>query len=446
MREIIFKDLELENFKCHEEMSFSFIPNRFITIVGNNGTGKTTLFSALAWALYDQTVEGMTGDDIIRKKSGKNTVVRVTWDDGEDEYRVEAYRKHTKHKNNRYLFKNNKQISGTSQKETLEKISQLIMPKDVFFNCLLFSQFVKNHFIDLTPSGRNEILDSMLLLHRFDDWSNKTTELIKKNDNDITEYQKKIDILNAKIDVNISSKEEQEGKLKNIEENFKINREKQLSEISSCNANINNLRPKCDGLDLLKEQLNTLEINKSVTENKIQSQRELCISELREADSQKKNEELEIQIHFDHKLKEEISQHENSLSELQNSKREIDISYSNLLLNLEESASAARDRDSKLREKELEPISKKIQDLTSDFQELQFYKQQSDSNILNDRNQLESYTNSLNQETPICGACKQKLDQESRREIEALIDKIKRDVALEEDKLKEFIERITKKN
>jgi ABC-type Mn2+/Zn2+ transport system ATPase subunit len=200
MRQIKFGKQYMRNFKCHEELEFSYDPDRFVTVVGSNGAGKSSIFSGIVWACYGMTIEGQTGDSIIRKKSGKDTLVQIDWSDGKDKYEIKAYRKDKVYKNKRFLLRNGVDISEETESETLKKIESLLMPKDVFLNCLLFSQYVKNHFMDMSHSGQKELLDSMLLLDRYDRYYEGANQILKGLDNNIVCIEKETTKLSTIIE------------------------------------------------------------------------------------------------------------------------------------------------------------------------------------------------------------------------------------------------------
>jgi DNA repair exonuclease SbcCD ATPase subunit len=106
MRNLVFKSLEIKNFKCHQELDFDFSKNRLVLITGKNGKGKSSLFSALEWVLYSECSNGMTGDSIVRKKSKKDCSVILKFSIDDDEYEIKNYRKHSKFGNSKLLYKN----------------------------------------------------------------------------------------------------------------------------------------------------------------------------------------------------------------------------------------------------------------------------------------------------------------------------------------------------
>lgn len=57
MTEIRIKTLRLENFKSHKSLCINF-DGRSATIYGDNATGKTSIFDALTWVLFDKSSTG----------------------------------------------------------------------------------------------------------------------------------------------------------------------------------------------------------------------------------------------------------------------------------------------------------------------------------------------------------------------------------------------------
>ncbi|RMH35124.1 MAG: hypothetical protein D6687_02200 [Acidobacteria bacterium] len=72
---MLVKTLELENIKSYEAARYEF-DEGIIAIIGENGSGKTTIIEAIAWALFD--VLEYKKEDFIRRGQ-KRGVVRVTF-------------------------------------------------------------------------------------------------------------------------------------------------------------------------------------------------------------------------------------------------------------------------------------------------------------------------------------------------------------------------------
>jgi DNA repair exonuclease SbcCD ATPase subunit len=206
MKEIIFKKLSGENFKCHEKIDFDFENNRLVAIVGNNGSGKTSILDSLFWCLTDETMSGRTGDSVIRKKTGKNCSVILEFDvveSGEkNSYIVENYRKHKSKSDLKLIYKNGEKILGDnpSRKDANAFIEQIISPKDILLNCLVLSQFVKNNFIDMNHSGQKGILDTILQLDQYDTYLEKVKDNIKIIESNISAIELEDASSKAKIE------------------------------------------------------------------------------------------------------------------------------------------------------------------------------------------------------------------------------------------------------
>lgn len=65
MKEIKIKQLMLDNFKCHKHLQLEF-DGQDISIYGNNGTGKTSVYDAITWLLFGKTSDGSSDMDRIK--------------------------------------------------------------------------------------------------------------------------------------------------------------------------------------------------------------------------------------------------------------------------------------------------------------------------------------------------------------------------------------------
>lgn len=236
-----FKSIKLKNFRCLEDFSFSFEPNRMVLFVGNNGTGKTSVFSALFWALYGETLDGSSGDDdVVNKRKNKDTCVSVVFSLDDDIYEVVAYRKDSKYGNSRFIFKNGKDI--TPVKDIFSFISNLVMEKDLFYNCLMFSNFSKFKFTDLSPSEKVEFLEKLLGLSEYEVYRVRVKELIVKKKNDVMMFQENINFYKNNLDNNSKIIE---GKKEEIE---RIKRDK-IERLEKINSSIKSLEEELAGLN-----------------------------------------------------------------------------------------------------------------------------------------------------------------------------------------------------
>ena len=73
--EIRIKQLKLENFKCHKNLTLAF-GGRDASIYGDNATGKTSIYDALVWLLFDKDSNGNGSKNFEIKPMDSNGEVK----------------------------------------------------------------------------------------------------------------------------------------------------------------------------------------------------------------------------------------------------------------------------------------------------------------------------------------------------------------------------------
>lgn len=159
-----FKDIELNL----ENQGLVLIEGENLTSnkYKSNGSGKSSLFQIFVYAVFDTTTNGLKADEVINLTERKNTVVAVEGYIGEDHYRIERYRKHSKYKNKVRLLLNGKDISEKSVADTNTKIQQVIgMDYTTFINSIMFSQGNgAGRFALATDKEKKDIFDNLVQL------------------------------------------------------------------------------------------------------------------------------------------------------------------------------------------------------------------------------------------------------------------------------------------
>ena len=138
----------------------------------SNGSGKSSIVEGIYWALFGETLRNLkSADGVVNKKSKKNCSVVLELKEGDIAYRVERYRKHSKNKNNLYLYINDVDSRGKDNRETQKYIESVIgMDKVAFSNSVIFGQgHSKNlkRFSEMTDSEKKETLEKILNLEVF---------------------------------------------------------------------------------------------------------------------------------------------------------------------------------------------------------------------------------------------------------------------------------------
>lgn len=195
-----WKKLTAKNFLSFEELTLNLDNRGIVLVEGNNltsnkfksnGSGKSSLLEPIVYALYDTTSKGIKADEVINNKVGKNTAVILEGVKGEDTYRIERYRKHTKNKNKVKLFINDKEVTEKSTSETNKAIQKIIgIDYNTFINSIMFSQGNgAGRFAIATDKEKKEILENLVHLDIYAQAQDVAKERLKAKEDEIRERE-----------------------------------------------------------------------------------------------------------------------------------------------------------------------------------------------------------------------------------------------------------------
>ena len=280
---MIFKKLELKNFKSHSDTTIEF--NKGITlIVGNNGAGKSSIFDAISFALFKLKNTKNISDMVRTNKENENKVVmevKLTFEDDE-EYRVERKVILTKSKSKSdnsikpntkstsSLFKiinDQEELIAENDRDVNEKIKEkLSIDSTTFLNAIHIKQGEIASLIDEGPGERKKLIGKLLGLEKLEKaYSNMLTVLKiyelkiaelngkKKSAEELenklhTFQQEKLELIKAKGQMNEESENlKTEIERKNKEQEYL---DKEKSKFETLNIK---LEHENDNLELLKK-------------------------------------------------------------------------------------------------------------------------------------------------------------------------------------------------
>lgn len=203
----------LENFLIISKATIALQNRGLVRIAGensddttsvSNGSGKSTLIEGIYWGLFGDSLRNLkSSDDVVNRTVGKNCSVVLEFEEGETSYRVERYRKHSKKKNNLYLYINDVDSRGKDNRETQTYIEDIVgMDKTSFSNSIVFGQgHSKNlkRFSEMTDSEKKATLEKVLSLEVFGKAFDKTKEKLSELETGIALKRQALESLETKL-------------------------------------------------------------------------------------------------------------------------------------------------------------------------------------------------------------------------------------------------------
>lgn len=181
----------------------------------SNGSGKSSLLSSITYALYGQTPSGLKADDVVNRKVGKNTSVKLFFDVDGQSYRVERYRKHSKQKNLVKLFQGNTELTGKSMRDTNKKIQDIFgIDYGTYMNSIAQGQGEAEVFSQATDKGKKEILENITNIAIYKKAQEIAKEKVKETSSELEDIQREIETTNRDLE---NTKERQEEERNNYQ-------------------------------------------------------------------------------------------------------------------------------------------------------------------------------------------------------------------------------------
>lgn len=128
----------------------------------SNGSGKSSIFSAICYALTGETVQGLKSDIVNIHGDGGCAVILDFSVDG-TAYRVARYRTYGKIGTDLKVYVGGEDKSGKGLKESQAILSQYLpdVSSELIGSVILLGQGLPHKFTDNTPSGRKEVLERL---------------------------------------------------------------------------------------------------------------------------------------------------------------------------------------------------------------------------------------------------------------------------------------------
>jgi DNA repair exonuclease SbcCD ATPase subunit len=192
------KNLKIHNILSIEDAEIEFGNNGLVLIEGfdydtnrANGAGKSAIFNALSFALYDEVPKKITKSEILRRGTSSG-YAEVALDVNGREFKVKRERP----------VANTYYIDGLQVDMTQEAFVKAIgINYEQFLTTMYNCQDSNNRFVFLNDRGKKEFLLNIMNLGNFNDFKKNVTDKISKFSAEKTIIDVKIDGLRNSINI-----------------------------------------------------------------------------------------------------------------------------------------------------------------------------------------------------------------------------------------------------
>lgn len=195
-----FKRIEAQNFLSFHSMELDLENRGLILIDGDNqtetdaiernGAGKSSMISAIFYAIYGELPNGEKADAVINRDVGKGTEVKLYFEKDGKDYLIHRGRK----KNFTKVFQGETELTSSTMSATQTLIDTLIsIPKEVFMTTIYFDGHNSTPFSSLTDKQKKEYLETLVDIDVYRVAHELTKEDIKQLDSDVQATRSKID-------------------------------------------------------------------------------------------------------------------------------------------------------------------------------------------------------------------------------------------------------------
>jgi DNA repair exonuclease SbcCD ATPase subunit len=169
--DIKFKKLHIENFMSIGEADIDLSDRAFTLIEGvnnnendnarSNGSGKSSIFESLVWALTGTTMRG--NKDIVNFNGNDGALVTLEFIVDNDKFVITRTKDHSKHKTNLFIEINGVDKSGKGIRDSEKLLAEYLpdLTSSLIGSVIVLGQGLPQKFTNNSPSGRKEVLEKL---------------------------------------------------------------------------------------------------------------------------------------------------------------------------------------------------------------------------------------------------------------------------------------------
>lgn len=230
---IVFKKVDINNFLSIGNATVELDNRGFVRVIGknnneqdnalSNGSGKSSVFDAIVWALTGETVRGVT-NSVSNTNTNEGALVSLDFDCDGVAYSITRTREHSVYKNSLTIKINGVDKSGKGIRESEKILSEYLpdLTENLIGSVVVLGQGLPKRFTNNTPSGRKELLETLTKSdYMIEDLKNRVTNRKDELKESLNELDKQLDnayVRREWLATDIDECENELGKLGDIEE------------------------------------------------------------------------------------------------------------------------------------------------------------------------------------------------------------------------------------
>ena len=199
---IVFKNIKYKNFLStgNNFIEVDLIKDKSTLIVGQNGSGKSTMLDAMSFALFGKAHRNISKNQLINSINGKDMVVHVEFDVQGIPYKVIRGAKPGIFE----IWKNNVMLNQSSHAREYQKILEqniLKLNHKSFHQVVVLGSSSFIPFMQLPAGHRRDVIEDLLDIGVFSKMSQILKEKNSRLRDETKENDAQLEILKNKIDV-----------------------------------------------------------------------------------------------------------------------------------------------------------------------------------------------------------------------------------------------------